>query len=58
MHTVSSIMPGKTIMAADLMLSRLPNSNLLKTEVDMTPKAGMRMMYKIAITNALSTIKK
>jgi len=58
MHTVSSIMPGKTIMAADLMLSRFPSLNLLKTEVERMPKAGIKMRYKTAIIKALSTIKK
>lgn len=58
MHTVSSIIPGKTIMAADFMLSRLPNLNLLKTEVEIKPNAGMSMIYKTTSTNGLSTIKK
>ena len=58
MHSVSSIMPGKTIMAADFTLSRLSNLNLLKTEVEIKPNAGIRMIYKTTNTNALSTIKK
>lgn len=45
-------------MAADFILSRLFKFSLLKTEVEMRPKAGIRMTYKTAITNALSTIKK
>ncbi len=58
MHVVSNSIPGKTIMAADFILSRLFKFSLLKTEVEMRPKAGIRMTYKTAITNALSTIKK
>ncbi len=58
MHTVSSIIPGKTMMAADLMLSRLPKLNLLKTEVETRPKAGIKIKYKTAMMKALSTIKK
>lgn len=51
-------MPGRTIMAADLMLSRLPKLNLLKTEVEMIPKAGIKIKYKTAMMKVLSTIKK
>jgi len=58
MHSVSSSMPGKTIIAADFILSRLSNLNLLKTDVEIRPNAGMRMIYKTTITNGLSTIKK
>ena len=45
-------------MAADFILSGLSNLNLLKTDVEIRPNAGMRMVYRTTITNGLSTIKK
>ncbi len=57
-HNVSNSIPGKTIIAADFTLSRLLSLNLLKTEVAINPKAGIRRIYNITINNMFSTIKK
>lgn len=44
MQNVSNIIPGKIIIAADFTLSRLLSLNLLKTSVEINPKAGIRRM--------------
>ena len=58
MHNVSSSIPGKTRATAAFILSRLFRLNLLKTEVEMKPNAGIRMIYNAIIIKGLSTIKK